>query len=74
MVPNRTKETLLSIIETLVPKSANIKIISDGWALGILREFDTVGVGTSTLPSYTKLNLLTALENILTALKAFGHS
>ena len=32
MVPNRTKETLLSIIETHVPKSANIKIISDGWA------------------------------------------
>ena len=32
IVPYKTKETLLSIIETHVPKLANVKIIYNGWA------------------------------------------
>ena len=55
-------QTLLSMIETRVPKSANMKIISDGWASYEIWS-DAVALpwhswGTSTLPSYTKLNLL----------------
>ena len=61
MLQNRTKETLFSIIETHAPISANVKMISYGWA-----SYETqLGDKHSTVVH--KNELVTALENVLTA-------